>query len=86
MPISGLGGDNIVEPVDPAVCSWYKGSTLLEVMDVIPVDERKADAPLRIPVLEKVQTEKGIYAHGKIEQGSIKLGDKIQIMPSGYPA
>ena len=38
VPISGLGGDNIIELVDPAVCPWYKGNTLIHVMDNIPVD------------------------------------------------
>jgi translation elongation factor EF-1alpha len=35
-------------------------------MDEMPVDERKPNAPLRIPVLEKV-SEIGIIAHGKVE-------------------
>ena len=85
VPISGLGGDNVLEPIDPAVCPWYQGKTLIQVMDEMPVDERKPNAPLRIPVLEKV-SEIGIIAHGKVEQGTVRVGDKIQIMPSCYPA
>jgi len=27
-----------------------------------------------------------IIAHGKVENGSINLGDKLAIMPSGAPA
>lgn len=38
VPISGLGGDNIIELVDPVVCPWYKGNTLIHIMDNIPVD------------------------------------------------
>ena len=29
IPISGLTGENITEPLDPKVCSWYKGKTLV---------------------------------------------------------
>jgi peptide chain release factor subunit 3 len=29
VPISGLEGSNIVEKVDPKVCSWYKGGPTL---------------------------------------------------------
>ena len=30
--------------------------------------------------------ESNIIAHGKVENGTIKLGDKLAIMPSGAPA
>lgn len=38
-----------------------------------------------MPVLERVK-EQGVVAHGKIEQGTINVGDKVMITPSGYPA
>ena len=28
----------------------------------------------------------GVVVHGKIESGTLNIGDKIQIWPSGYPA
>jgi len=30
--------------------------------------------------------EKDLVIHGKVENGTIKLGDKLALMPSGNPA
>jgi len=32
VPISGLTGDNILEPVGDK-CAWYKGPTLMQILD-----------------------------------------------------
>jgi len=85
VPISGLVGDNIVNKVDPKVCAWYKGETLMEILDKLPTENRDPNGTLRMPILDKVK-EQGVIAHGKIEQGTIRVGDKIQVSPSGYPA
>lgn len=85
VPISGLTGDNIDFKVDPKVCPWYKGETLMDILDNLPVENRDPNGALRIPILEKVK-EQGVVAHGKIESGTIRLGDKIMVSPSGYPA
>lgn len=86
VPISGLTGDNIKEKVKAETAPWYKnGPTLMDILDELPVENRDASGPLRIPILDKVK-EQGVVAHGKIESGTIKVGDKIQIAPSGYPA
>jgi len=85
VPISGLTGANIVKMVDPKECAWYKGKTLMNILDDLPVEKRDPQGPLRIPVLDKVK-DQGIIAHGKIESGTIRIGDKITISPSGYPA
>jgi peptide chain release factor subunit 3 len=66
VPISGLTGDNIVQSVDPSRCSWYKGPTLMNILDELPVEKRDATGFLRIPVLDK-QKDQGVTAHGKIE-------------------
>ena len=57
----------------------------MEILDNLPVEIRDSDGPLRIPILDKMK-DSGVIAHGKIESGSIRVGDKIMISPSGYPA
>lgn len=84
MPISGLTGDNILEPAGDK-CSWYTGKTLMQILDELPTEKRDTNGPIRIPILDKMK-DSGVIAHGKIESGTIKLGDKIMISPSGYPA
>lgn len=57
----------------------------MTILDELPVENRDAAGFLRIPVLDK-QKDQGVTAHGKIEQGTIRVGDKIMMSPSGYPA
>ena len=83
VPIAGLTGENIKDPIDSAKCNWYKGKPLLELLDDIPVSEgRDAEGPLRIPVLDKMK-DKDLIVHGKVESGTIRLGDKLAVMQSG---
>ncbi len=85
VPIVGLTGDNIKEPVSGQTCNWYKGPTLLEVLDKVKLEPRFPEGPLRIPILDKMK-DPNLIVHGKIENGTLKIGDKLAIMPSGAPA
>jgi peptide chain release factor subunit 3 len=80
VPISGLNGDNIKEPINKAVCNWYTGPTLLEIIDDLELPPRDAEGPLRIPVLDKMR-DRGVVMFGKIESGTVRLGDQLTIMP-----
>jgi peptide chain release factor subunit 3 len=84
VPISGLTGDNILEPVGDK-CAWYKGPTLMQILDELPTEKRDENGPLRIPILDKMK-DAGVIAHGKIESGTVRIGDKIMISPSMLPA
>ncbi len=55
-------------------------------MDQLPVEKRDPNGPLRIPILDKMKEESKVVAFGKIESGTIRIGDKIMISPSGLPA
>lgn len=57
----------------------------MQILDELPTEKRDTNGPIRIPILDKMK-DSGVIAHGKIESGTIKLGDKIMISPSGYPA
>jgi peptide chain release factor subunit 3 len=81
VPISGLTGDNIKEPAPKTVCNWYSGPTLLEILDSLETPPRDPEGPLRIPVLDKMK-DRGTVMFGKIESGTVKLGDQLSLMPS----
>lgn len=83
IPISGLKGDNLVTKVDKHVCPWYEGPTLIELLDSLETPERKEDAPVRIPVLDRYK-DQGVYLLGKIESGIVKYGATYTIMPSKF--
>lgn len=81
VPISGLNGDNIKEPVAKTVCNWYQGPTLIEILDNLEIPPRDANGPLRIPILDKMR-DRGTVVFGKVESGTVKIGDQLSLMPS----
>lgn len=85
VPISGLTGQNITEPVEKSICSWYDGPTMIDILDKLPIEERNPNGPLRVPVLDKMK-DQGMVAHGKVESGTVRLGDKVALAPTGNPA
>jgi peptide chain release factor subunit 3 len=83
VPASGLSGENIFARAPAGTCNWYKdGRSLIEILDDFPLPPRDENAPLRVPVLDKM-TDKGVIVFGKVESGTVKLGDGLKIMPSG---
>lgn len=85
VPIAGLQGHNILEPVPKATCNWYTGPTLMEILDDLTLDAREAKGPLRIPIIDKMK-DPALVCHGKVEHGTVRLGDKLAVMPAGAPA
>ena len=82
VPVSAWIGDNISKPSENL--GWYKGETLLQVLDGFTVPAKPTDKPLRLPV-QDVYTISGIGAVvvGKVETGVLKPGMKVVSMPSG---
>ena len=85
IPMSGLSGANVKDRATSDVCPWYSGPSLLEYLDALAVSGRDADAPLRIPVLDKYM-DRGIIVMGKVEAGTVREGQRILIMPQRIDA
>jgi peptide chain release factor subunit 3 len=81
VPVSGLFGTNLKEPVDKGVCNWYQGPTFMEILENIEVPIRNPTGLLRIPILDKMK-DRGVVVFGKVESGTVNLGDKLTLMPS----
>lgn len=81
VPISGLNGANVKDPVGKEVCPWYEGPTLLQVLDDMKLPHRDATKPVRVPVLDRI-IDRGVVALGKVEQGVIEVGQTLAIMPT----
>lgn len=81
IPISGLTGDNLVDNVSSHKCPWYTGPHFLELLDSLPVPDREADAPVRMPILDRYK-DAGMHVLGKLESGTIKYGNTYTLMPS----
>ena len=82
VPVSGLTGDNLIEPSKNM--PWYSGPTIIDALDNFTVPSKPIDKPLRLPIQE-VYTITGIgtVPVGRVETGIIKAGDNILIMPRG---
>ncbi|KAJ1971074.1 translation termination factor GTPase eRF3 [Dimargaris xerosporica] len=81
LPVSGFTGANLKDPIDPSVCNWYSGPTLLDLLDSMQAVDRKLNGPLRLPITEKYK-ELGTVIIGKLETGHVKKGQSIVVMPN----
>ena len=89
IPISALNGDNIVH--ESARTPWYRGGSLLQVLESLPAGEGVSEAPqdFHFPV-QLVQRADGSKQddfrgyQGRIEAGSVRVGDKIRVEPAGF--
>ncbi len=83
IPLSGLRGDNVVEP-SPRT-PWYTGPTLMAHLEAAPLDEtRLQDAPLRLPVQWVNRPNLDFRGFcGLIASGQVRPGDRVRVQPSG---
>ena len=85
IPISALKGDNVVNASEHT--PWYKGETLLHLLEQIPLKEGLENQPFRFPVQYVVRPQTAewpdyrAYA-GRIASGTVKVGDEVTILPS----
>ncbi|GMM50552.1 translation termination factor GTPase eRF3 [Starmerella bacillaris] len=84
MPVSGYTGAGLKEPVSKELAPWYDGPTLLEWLDAVPCENRKASAPFMLPVSSKTK-DLGTVVEGKIESGTVRKGDQLLMMPNKRP-
>ena len=85
VPVSALGGDNIVHR--SKAMKWYNGPSLLELLESLPSSLDTRTAPLRFPVqrvLRPNHTFRGFA--GQIASGTVRPGDKITVLPSSRSA
>jgi sulfate adenylyltransferase subunit 1 len=83
LPLSALEGANVVDR-DPRL-SWFEGPTLIELLERLPSRESDALAPLRLPVQWVCRPEQSDFRGyaGRVESGSVAVGDEIVAFPSG---
>ncbi len=85
IPLSAREGDNVTRTSENM--PWYHGRTILETVDNFTKEPEPINKPFRFPVQDIYKfTEAGddrrIIA-GRIETGSIKVGDEVVFLPSG---
>ncbi len=82
IPLSALRGDNIV---DKSVhMDWYKGDSLLTVLETVSVEHDDALTQLRFPVQYVNRPNLNFRGYcGTVATGTIRPGMAIRVLPSG---
>jgi elongation factor 1 alpha-like protein len=84
IPVSGLHGDNIVQRSAESTSAWYTGPTLLEELEKSEPAARALDKPLRLTIgdIFRGGVQNPLSISGRIEAGSLQLGDTLLVQPS----
>lgn len=80
IPISARDGDNIAQR--SVNMPWYQGPTVLEALDAFTALERPEGQPLRFPIQDVYRFDARRIFAGRIEAGTIKVGDKLVFSPT----
>lgn len=82
IPMSALDGDNVTIKSDRA--KWYKGPSLLQYLEDVNVDSDTLESPFRLPVqwVNRPNLDFRGFS-GTISAGVVKIGDEIEVVPSG---
>ena len=87
IPISALGGDNVVER--SSSMAWYNGSALLETLENLPVARgTPSDSGVRFPVQYVIRPQNDEHHDyrgyaGRLACGELSVGDEVVALPAG---
>lgn len=82
MPLSALDGDNVVEISERT--PWYKGKSLLDFLETVPVENDHNLSDFRFPVQYVLRPNLDFRAFcGKVASGIVRKGDEVIALPSG---
>ena len=81
IPVSALEGDNVVAA--SAHMTWYKGPTLLEYLETVPLALAETTGPMRFPVQLVLRPNANFRGFaGQVARGTLRAGDRVMALPS----
>ncbi len=81
IPLSALDGDNVVEKSDRT--PWYKGQSLLDFLETVPIDRDRNYEDFRYPVQYVLRPNLNFRGFcGKVASGVVRKGDEVMALPS----
>jgi sulfate adenylyltransferase subunit 1 len=86
IPISAKFGDNVVDASENM--DWYKGETLLNLLETIEILDDRNHEDARFPVQYVIRPQSDEFHDyrgfaGRVASGIFKPGDKVKVLPSG---
>ncbi|EAW11307.1 putative translation elongation factor EF-1 subunit [Aspergillus clavatus NRRL 1] len=88
VPCSGFRGDNVTGRSEDPNASWYTGPTLIDELEAAEPSSYALDKPLRMTIGDvfRGSVQNPLSISGRIDAGSLQIGDQILTMPSGETA
>jgi sulfate adenylyltransferase subunit 1 len=88
VPVSALRGDNVTQALD---VDWYQGPSLLQLLEQLPTTAELNTGNCSLPVQYVARQGSGTGEQprvlwGRIAQGALRVGDALQVFPSGERA
>ncbi len=89
LPISALRGDNVVEA--SRAWDWWRGPTLLQLLENLPAGEAAAEGSLLLPVQYVARAHDAAgqpqrVLWGRLARGGVGEGDLVRVHPGGHAA
>lgn len=79
IPISAFLGENLTAKSNKL--PWYNGETVLEALDLFKQENGLETKPLRLPIQDVYKFDSRRIIAGRIESGTLSIGDEILISP-----
>ncbi|KAI1789023.1 P-loop containing nucleoside triphosphate hydrolase protein [Ganoderma leucocontextum] len=89
VPVAAMDGVNLTrrEPADCVLYKWYKGPTLVDLLDDLDAPTRDINAPLRFPISNVFKgTTSGVCVSGRVCGGVVVAGERLRIIPGDESA
>ena len=88
VPCAGLTGDNIVRKTKDPQASWYTGAPLISLLESSEPVTRALKKPLRLTVddIFRGGVQNPLSVSGRLDAGSVQIGDTVVIMPASQTA
>jgi elongation factor 1 alpha-like protein len=88
VPCSGFHGDNITRRTEDTNASWYTGRILIEELETSERYHHALEKPFRMTIGDVFRggVQNPLSISGRIDAGSLQVGDTLLTMPSGETA
>jgi sulfate adenylyltransferase subunit 1 len=85
IPLVAKDGDNVVN--DSNRMNWYKGSSLLQHLEALPVHSKEKTLPVRFPVQYVIRPRNDDHPDfrgyaGQLKTGTLHKGGKVVVLPT----
>lgn len=81
VPISAKNGLNVAIKA-PVEMPWYQGPTITDMLDTFESPKTLEELPLRFPVQDVYRFDERRIIAGRIESGTLKVGDRLVFSPN----